>query len=148
VTARFTAPEAAAGKTEYETEGLRLRIVDPTGRGETYGVTGILPAKLVVENRRDHFAWIKAERSCLVDAEEGATNLLWHDACIPGKSWTSLGHASPGMITVNWFPTMRPPHVLATSASQRVLLDVAWEDGKTEWVDLSYDVEVTEPGAR
>jgi hypothetical protein len=148
ITARFTAPESAAGATEYETQFLRLRLVEPRGRVKPYSPAEGMLAKLAVENKRDMFAWIKAERSCVVDPEQGTTNLLWRDACVPAKCWTKIGGSAPGFITMYWSPLFvlaegRKPR--PTGGAQRVLLNVLWEDNKSESVDVSYEVEVIEP---
>ena len=151
MTARFIAPEIAAGKTEYETGGLRLRVVEPRGRVERHGSSAGMLTKLVVENKREVFAWIKAEKSCLIDPEDGTTNLIWRYACLPGGCWTKLDGTAPGFITVNWSPSflvgeIREPRPLG--GTQRVLLDVAWEDGQSESIDLAYEVEVSYPDTR
>lgn len=145
MTAHFTAPGIAAGKTEYETDCLRLRLVEPVGRPEQRVATNNLLAKLVVENKRDVFAWVKADRSCLVDPQYGTTNLLWHDACLPGGCRTMVDGTAPGFITINWdasfFTVTRRSQ--PAGGAQRVLLNVAWEDGQSESIDLAYEVEVS-----
>ena len=141
ITVRFTSPEDAAGKTEYESEQLRMKITEPTAE-ESSGPDML--AVLIVENKRDIFARIDAERSCLIDPNHGATNLLWKDAIIPPLCWTEIKGAAPGLINVYWnwplFAFDRRPR--PTGGKQRVLLRVLWDDGVSETVDLAYEVDV------
>jgi len=127
---------------------LRIGLGKPTGARSTFARDYQLKAPVVVENKRDVFAWIKAERSCLVDPEQGTTNLLWRDACLPAKCWTKISGLAPGFVTIYWNPSFflmegRDPR--PTGGAQRVLLNVVWEDDKSESVDLSYEIKATYP---
>ncbi len=141
ITVCFTSPESATGKAEYETENLRMKLTEPTGRRDAQAPDML--SALVVENKRDIFARIDAERSCLIDPNHGARNLLWKDAIIPPACWTRLRGVAPGLINIHWHWAVGSSRASQpTGGIQRVLLRVLWDDGVSETVDLTYEVEV------
>ncbi|MFH1745468.1 MAG: hypothetical protein ABIG44_00325, partial [Planctomycetota bacterium] len=124
---RFIAPANIAGQVDYETDHLRVSVTDPTGQQDAEQADML--CALVVENKRDLFAWITSKRSYLIDQKHGATNLLWQDAPIPAKSWTKISGVAPGFINLNLYwqwPGMVYPPPRPTGGTQRILLHVIW----------------------
>ena len=142
-TVKITAPEQAAGRSEYETDGLAVRLELPQFAESTMGTLPRLLADVVVENKRTAMAHIGARRSCIIDSQAGAQNLFLADRIVPGREWTRLGEVLPGFVTVNlmlpWWDHSAmsdgPP-----TGKQRLILAVNWEDGQQESVDLTFEV--------
>ncbi|HUU94751.1 MAG TPA: hypothetical protein VM487_03355 [Phycisphaerae bacterium] len=128
----------------YETENLRVRLETPPREPGGRLAEHDLRAPLIVENRRPVMAWIDARRSCVIDPERGAENLLFTDAILPGNNWTRLARLAPSFITINmsFWPERIARVQPASEAEQRVLLHVVWDDGQSELADLTYQVTV------
>jgi hypothetical protein len=126
--ARFTAPPIGAGRTEYETQYLRLRL-EPLKAASGTEPRSSLVAALVLENKRSVLGHVDATRSCLVDPVRGAQNLFTVDRIVPPHGWLRIDDL-PG--------SAGGP---AKAATQRMLLYFTWEDGVTATVDCSFSTK-------
>jgi hypothetical protein len=123
--------------------------VEPLNTASLYNPQDPLIAAIVVENNRPVMAHIDARKSCLIDPEQGAANLFLVDRVLPPSGWLRIRNVLPSYMTVNllWGPYVvdspaGQPHPLG--ARQRILLNFAWEDGVTETVDCSFEIQPVE----
>lgn len=128
--------------TEYASDNLRVRVRNARGRPSLFERAPTLLCAIEIENTRDVWAGINAERSCVIDPKMGTTRLLWRDEPLPPKCWTTIDGVAPGFINVHieFFgvsDSKRP-----VGGTRRVLLNVIWDDEVTESVDLTYEVKV------
>ena len=135
----MTTPAEFAGRTEYETENLRLRLAPPENLDF---FNRAIMAQVTIENKREALAYLDAKRSCVITPQDGALNLLYTDRVLPGGSFVKLGPAVPSWGSATgfvyaWRVTAINEDTLAKD-SRRLLLTVSWVDGVKENLDVSY----------
>lgn len=105
-------------------------------------------AKIIIENKRDLWAHVEAERACLIDPVYGAANLFLVDRILPPRSQVHIGEIWPSFVTVNLGlglgGILGGPGTSSADyegGTQRILFRVQWEDDVSESVDCAYIVK-------